>query len=131
MRANAQILGRHTSSLTPEDFAKTAVATGLHTVVSPSDESGCDSRFVLLRSRHLESIAVLDGRIPDNNLYSLITFRRQPFRVPRLMRQFNTSRRPCASSEFVVAAIAFTWRCRLASRVVSRPRGWNRRSRSG
>jgi hypothetical protein len=69
----AEVLPTHTS-LTPEDFAKMASAAGMHAVVVPSTESDDESRVILLRRHQRKSVAILDGRIRDQNLYTRATF---------------------------------------------------------
>jgi hypothetical protein len=59
-------------SVTPQDFAKLAQGAGFQAAVA-SDEKPEDVRFVMLCRGPWKSVAILDGRVQDTNLYSLIT----------------------------------------------------------
>jgi hypothetical protein len=68
-RANIE----HTyTSLTPEDFAKLALAGGWRTRIVAEQAPAEDVRAVLLRRGSRESIAILEDRVPKNNLYTSI-----------------------------------------------------------
>jgi hypothetical protein len=60
------------SSLTPEDFAKLAQWEGWSTAIAPEDDPADGVRAVLLRHGRRESIAILEDRVPKNNLYASV-----------------------------------------------------------
>jgi len=62
------------TSVTPQDLAKLARQAGFEAVVT-SDELE-DVRFVVLGWDRWTSVAILDGRVPGHDLYSLITLQR-------------------------------------------------------
>jgi hypothetical protein len=61
-------------AVTPEDFAKLAHAAGFHAAVQPPN-GPAGVRFVILRRNRRSGVAILDGRVPDNDVYTLITLR--------------------------------------------------------
>jgi hypothetical protein len=60
-------------SVTPGDFAKVARDAGFDTALDEDDEEGADKRVMYLRRKRRHALAVLEGRVPKQNLYTLVT----------------------------------------------------------
>lgn len=64
-------------AVTAEDFAKVALEAGFDTMVEDDDGPGGGECLVRLRKGGRVSEARLDGRVPRQNLYTLVTLRRR------------------------------------------------------